>query len=129
LGNWWFAVSNNPAGDWIWLGFYPGLLFGGGLANQAELVSWGGEVYTALADPCLTLDQMGSGRHAAEGWTHACFQRLIHNQTDLYGDHADYDGIASVDVAARNCPTTYTIETFMNSGTNWGSYQFFGGPE
>jgi hypothetical protein len=22
----------------------------------------------------------------------------------------------------------YTIDTFMNSGLSWGSYQFFGGP-
>jgi len=111
------------------LGYYPGSLFAGGIANQVDWVGWGGEVYTGLANPCATTDQMGSGLHAADGWTRACYQRLIHNQTDLAGTVANFDGIASVDVAASGCPTNeYTIETVMNSGSNWGSYQFFGGP-
>jgi Neprosin len=129
LGNWWFAVNFDQTGNWTWLGFYPSFLFSGGLANYAETVEWGGEVATTFANPCFTDDQMGSGRHAADGWTHACYQRNIHNQTDLHGDLANYDGIILVDPAASNCPTKYTIKTFMNSGTNWGSYQYFGGPE
>ena len=61
--------------------------------------------------------------------TFACYQRLIQNQTDLDGTLVDFDGIASVDVAASNCPTNeFTIETFMDSGGSWGSYHFFGGP-
>jgi hypothetical protein len=128
-GNWWFGFNNNESGPWIWLGYYPGRLFAGGIANLAEWVGWGGEVYSGLANPCATTDQMGSGRHAADGWTHACYQRLIHNQTNPDGALVNYDGVASVDVAASNCPANeYTIETFMNSSTNWGSYQFFGGP-
>jgi len=128
-GNWWFGFNNNESGPWIWLGYYPGSLFSGGIADHVDWVGWGGEVYTALAIPCDTLDQMGSGRHAADGWTHACYQRLMHTQTDQYGDLADFDGIASVDVAASGCPTDgYTIATFMDSGSSWGSYQFFGGP-
>jgi hypothetical protein len=32
-------------------------------------------------------------------------------------------------VAASGCPNDeYTIEAFMNSGSAWGSYQYFGGP-
>jgi hypothetical protein len=128
--NWWFGFNNNESGPWIWLGYYPGSLFNGGIANQAQWVAWGGEVYTALANPCTTTDQMGSGKKAADGWTRACYQRLIHNQTDLNGTLANYDGVASADVAANNCPTDeYTVETFMNSGSSWDSYQFFGGPQ
>ena len=128
-GNWWFGFNNNESGPWIWLGYYPGSLFSGGIANKVEWVGWGGEVYTALGNPCATTDQMGSGRHAIDGWTHACYQRLIHIQTNLSGSLTNFAGIASVDVAASGCPTNeYTIETFMNSGSNWGSYQFFGGP-
>jgi hypothetical protein len=42
---------------------------------------------------------------------------------------SDCRGPASVDVAASGCPTgEYTIESFMNSGPDWGSYQYFGGP-
>jgi hypothetical protein len=84
-GNWWFGYNDNDAGPWIWLGYYPGSLFGGGIANEAQWVGWGGEVYTALTNSCATTDQMGSGRQAADGWTFACYQRLIHNQTDLNG--------------------------------------------
>jgi len=128
-GNWWFGFNNNESGPWIWLGYYPGSLFNGGIANQVDWAGWGGEIYTALTNPCATGDQMGSGRHAADGWTYACYQRLIHNQTNLDGALVNFDGTASVDVAASNCPTNeYTIETFMDSDTNWGSYQFFGGP-
>jgi len=128
-GNWWFGFNNNESGPWIWLGYYPGSLFNGGIANQVDWVGWGGEVYSALANPCATTDQMGSGRHAADGWTYACYQRLMHNQTDLNGSLANFAGVASVDVAASNCPADeYTIATFMNSGSNWGSYQYFGGP-
>jgi hypothetical protein len=66
---------------------------------------------------------MGSGRHGADGWTHACYQRLIHNQTNMNGALVNYEGVASVDVAGSNCPTNeYTIVTFMNSGPSWGSY-------
>jgi hypothetical protein len=128
-GNWWFGFNNNESGPWIWLGYYPGSLFNGGIANQVDWVGWGGEVYSALANPCATADQMGSGRHAADGWTHACYQRLMHNQTNLNGALANFAGVASVDVAASNCPANeYTIATFMNSGSSWGSYQYFGGP-
>jgi hypothetical protein len=128
-GNWWFGFNNNESGPWIWLGYYPGSLFNGGIANPVDGVGWGGEVYSALANPCATADQMGSGRHAADGWTYACYQRLMHNQTDLNGSLANFAGVASVDVAASNCPANeYTIATFMNSGSSWGSYQYFGGP-
>lgn len=128
-GNWWFGFNNNESGPWIWLGYYPGSLFNGGIANKVEWVGWGGEVYTALRNPCATTDQMGSGRHAVDGWAHACYQRLMHVQTNLSGSLTNFDGVASVDVAASGCPTNeYTIATFMNSGSNWGSYQFFGGP-
>jgi hypothetical protein len=37
--------------------------------------------------------------------------------------------VPEVDAAANNCPVNdYTVACFMNSGTNWGSYQYFGGP-
>jgi hypothetical protein len=128
-GNWWFGFNTDETGPWTWLGYYPGSLFGSGIADEVQWVGWGGEVYSALANPCATTDQMGSGRQAADGWTYACYQRLIQNQTDLNGTLADFDGTGEVDVAASGCDTNeYTINTFMNSGGSWGSYQYFGGP-
>jgi hypothetical protein len=128
--NWWFGVNNDESGPWIWIGYYPGSLFTGGLRNNADWVGFGGEVYSALADPCSTTDQMGSGRQADDGWTQACYQRLIHIQESATnGDMIDFNGTAEVDQAASTCRVDpYTIDTSMQSGSNWGSYQFFGGP-
>jgi Neprosin len=128
-GNWWFGFSTDESAPWTWLGYYPGTLFAGGLVNSAQWVGWGGEVYSALADPCSTTDQMGSGRHAGDGWSYACYQRLIRNQSDSNGTLENFSGTAQVDVAASGCPNDeYTIEASMNSGSAWGSYQYFGGP-
>jgi len=92
-------------------------------------VQFGGEVYSALADTCSTTDQMGSGRHAADGWTHACYQRLMEVQTNTAGTMANFNGFSFVDTATATCALSkYTGSWFMNSGTTWGSYQYFGGP-
>jgi hypothetical protein len=41
----------------------------------------------------------------------------------------NFNGAAETDTAAKNCPTNaYTVQTFMNSGSGWGSYQYYGGP-
>jgi hypothetical protein len=135
-GNWWFGVNNNESGPWIWIGYYPASLFWGpdgvrttGIANLAQWVSFGGEVYSALANPCATQDQMGSGRHAADGWTHAAYQRALRNQANASAAMVNYDGFPEVDAAASNCPVNeYTIQCYMDSGSSWGSYQYYGGP-
>ncbi len=130
-GNWWFAINNSAGetGAWTWIGYYPASLFNGGLANYADWVSFGGEVYTALANPCSTTDQMGSGRHASTGWTHAAYQKNLSNQSNTGGTMVNFNGAAETDTAAKNCPTNaYTVQTFMNSGSGWGSYQYYGGP-
>ncbi|CAH2945226.1 MAG: hypothetical protein CPDRYMAC_6800 [uncultured Paraburkholderia sp.] len=127
--NWWFGFNNNESGPWTWLGYYPASLFSNGLGNLAQWVSFGGEVYTAMANPCATTDQMGSDRQAAEGFRRAAFQRLLHVQTDTAGTLGNFNGVAEVDAAVSTCTSDpYTITTFMNSGSSWDSYQFYGGP-
>jgi hypothetical protein len=126
-GNWWLAINN--AQTWTWLGYYPGTLFPGGLADHAEWVSFGGEVFSALSNPCATTDQMGSGRQADGGWSYAAYQRNLQYQAAASGTMADFDGNAESDTAASGCPAgAYTIEVFMQSGSSWASYQYFGGP-
>ena len=120
-GNWWFAVQG------IWMGYYPATLFGGGIGNNAEWVAFGGEVYSSLSNPALTKDQMGSGRRAEDGWTHAAFQRNLRNQIDLNGTMANNNGTASSDTANGGL-NPYDIQMHMNSGSNWGSYFYVGGP-
>ncbi len=128
-GNWWFGVNNDETAPWIWLGYYPGKLFKGGLKNEVQWVSFGGEVASALKNPCDTKDQMGSGRHADAGWTHAAYQRSLRNQVDLDGSMVDFNGDANIDVAGNNCKTNeYSIHCYMESDSNFRSYQYYGGP-
>jgi hypothetical protein len=76
-----------------------------------------------------TQDQMGSGREAADGWAHAAYQRILRNQSNASAAMVNFDGVPEVDAAASNCPANdYTIQCFMDSGSSWGSYQFYGGP-
>jgi hypothetical protein len=127
-GNWWLGFNNVEAGPWIWLGYYPASLFAGGIGNHASWASFGGEVFSALANPCTTTDQMGSGRHASTGYSHAAYQRNMRTQTNAAGAVVNFNGSPETDAAAAHCPANqYTIQCFMNSGGGWGSFQFFGG--
>jgi hypothetical protein len=129
-GNWWLGVKLLEGDPWIWVGYYPAGLFAGGLVNFAQWVSFGGEVYSALANPCNTTDEMGSGRQAAGGYRRAAYQRNLHNQTNASGTTVNFNGVTEMDAAASDCPVDpYTIVAFMNSGSAWESYQYFGGPQ
>jgi neprosin-like protein len=118
---WWFGAQG------VWMGYYPATLFNGGLGNYAEWVGFGGEVESTLANPALTKDQMGSGRHAQDGWTFAAFQRNLRNQVDPNGSMVNNDGAAETDTANGGV-NPYTIQMNMNSATSWGSYFYVGGP-
>ena len=127
-GNWWLGFNNDVSGPWIWLGYYPASLFAGGLGGHASWASFGGEVYSALPNPCQTTDQMGSGLHAWAGFSNAAYQRNLRTQSNLAGTLVDFAGSPETDSAASTCPPgLYTIQCFMNSGGSWGSYQYFGG--
>ncbi len=134
--NWWFGIEDADSGpSWSWLGYYPGTLFKKGLDTVAQWVSFGGEVFSALANPCSTKDQMGSGRQAASGWTHAAYQRNLRIQTNTTTTLEEtvtlvnFNGVAGVDAAATTCTSNpYTIQTTMNNTGSWGSFQYFGGP-
>jgi hypothetical protein len=121
--NWWIAVQG------MWMGYYPASLYNGGLGNDVEWIGFGGEVYSSLANPALTKDQMGSGWQAQGGWKHAAFLRNLRNQSDLNGNMVNNNGIPSTDSATGSGPDPYDIQDFMNSGTTWGSYLYVGGPQ
>jgi hypothetical protein len=120
--NWWIAVQG------IWMGYYPASLFNGGLGNCVDWVGCGGEVYSSLPNPELTKDQMGSGWQAQAGWTKAAFLRNLRNQSDLNGAMVSNDGAAESDTATAGGADPYSIQMDMESGTNWGSYFYVGGP-
>jgi hypothetical protein len=121
--NWWIAVQG------VWMGYYPASLFNGGIGNDVEWIGFGGEVFSSLANPALTKDQMGSGSQAKEGWTHAAYLRNLRNQSNLNGTMVNNNGVASSDTGTGHGANPYTILDTMNSGTTWGSFLFVGGPK
>jgi hypothetical protein len=124
--NWWVWVQG-AQGQWV--GYYPSWLFFGGpgrslfstLGAIAEWVGFWGEVYSALSNPNQTTTQMGSGRKAEAGWTHACFQKNLLIQTSPNG-MVNHNGSSSAED-----PSLFDIQLHMNSGGNWGSYFYTGG--
>jgi hypothetical protein len=124
----WFWVQGAGAGQWI--GYYPSWPFFGApgeslfstLGAVAEWICFWGEVYSALSNPNNSTTQMGIGRKAEDGWTHACFQKnlLI---LPSGGKEANLNGSPSAED-----PKKYDIQSHMNSGGSFGSYFFAGGP-
>jgi hypothetical protein len=121
-GNWWIAVQG------AWMGYYPCWLFNGGICNRVEWVTFGGELFSSLSNPCFTKDEMGSGLQAQDGWAKAAFARNLRVQTDTVGTMLNDNGTGYADSANKCSPDPYDIQTHMNSGTNWGSYFYVGGP-
>ena len=120
--NWWVAVQG------IWMGYYPASLYNGGLGVNVEWIGVGGEVYSGLANPEKTKDQMGSGHHASGGWTKAAFLRNLRNQSNMNGSMVINNGYATSDAAVSGGSDPYTIQMDMESGSSWGSYFYVGGP-
>jgi hypothetical protein len=117
-GNWWLNVG----GEWI--GYYPASLFSTpGLRDQADDVYFYGEIVDSASHAGATQTQMGTGYFAEYQWPYAAFQRLLRYQTDANGSMSDYDGSSIITDSKE-----YDAELHMNSGTNWGSYFWFGGP-
>gem|GEM_PF-781921 len=125
--NWWVWVQG-ATGQWV--GYYPSWLFFGGpgksefstLGAVAEWVGFWGEVYSALSNPNLTTDQMGSGRKAEAGFSHACFQKNLLILTS--GSWVNHNGSSS-----SEDPSKFDIQLHMNSDGPFGSYFYAGGPD
>jgi neprosin-like protein len=128
--NWWFWVQTTASGLGEWIGYYPAWLFFGApgeslfstLGNEAEWVSFWGEVYSNLPNPNNTTTQMGSGHKAEAGWTKACFQKNLHLVMKPDSDLVNQSGFPPAEDPAK-----YDIKPFMNSGGSWGSYFYAGG--
>jgi hypothetical protein len=119
--NWWVAVNNQ------WMGYYPATLFNGGLGDNVEWLSFGEEVYSSLANPDQTQDQMGSGYQANAGWGKTAFMFTLRNQTDLNGTMQTNNGNASSDTSSGTGTSPYTIQLFANTQTS-ETYFYGGGP-
>lgn len=116
-GNWWFVAGDR------WIGYYPGYLFPS-LGDHANMVGFWGEVFDSDEVFGPTTTTMGSGQWAESQWPWAAFQRNLRVQVDSGGSMDDYNPNSVV----VNSPSMYDLETHMLSGSDWGSYQYLGGP-
>jgi hypothetical protein len=122
-GNWWLFLQG--AGNVEAVGYYPTSIYNRGqLSQHATDIKYGGEVARKVGD---VWPQMGSGAFANTGWEYASYQNSIfyipRDEDDGVGTWAN---LTTVDEALTTC---YTITyTSANSGSNWGTYIYFGGP-
>lgn len=122
-GNWWFNVNGK------WIGYYPANLFTRNgnsaditLESKSDQVNWYGEIYQSEDE--MTTTDMGSGYYANEGRGKAAYIRNI-AVVGTDGQSFNYDGSNGVGV---DDPNRYSLEQHFNSGEDWGSYFYLGGP-
>lgn len=117
LGNWWVNVNGH------WMGYYPNGLFATtGLRDQADIVSWGGEVDDAVAHPGTTQTDMGSGLFPWEGFGRAAYMRNLMNQIDQVGTMSRFQGLTDAD--RSDC---YDIRADFSGASAWGTHLYWGG--
>jgi hypothetical protein len=122
--NWWLQCQGR------WVGYYPGrrLFMGNGssfttLGDHADRIGFWGEV--AKFGSGSTHTDMGSGRFADEGFGRAAYIHNMRVQTRRDGAMAAFDGSNGL---FTTDPNLYDLDPHINSGSNWGSYFFVGGP-
>ncbi|MEV0444571.1 neprosin family prolyl endopeptidase [Streptomyces spectabilis] len=111
---WWLYFDDHA------IGCYPAAWFDNGpMATNAARAKFGGEVGTLIAQ----WPPMGSGRPASAGFGQAAYQRVAWVYPVSGGTaHANLSEAGSVHGPC------YSLQITNNSGSDWGSYLFFGGP-
>jgi hypothetical protein len=123
--NWWLRCQDR------WIGYYSARLFMGNqsvfstLGDHADYVGFYGEIFDSDDVAGRTRSDMGSGRWPDTGWRSAAYIHNMRYQSDRGGKMTDYDGSSGI---FESDPDMYGIEEHFNSGTNWGSYFYVGGP-
>ena len=115
-GSWWLQWGSS------WIGYYPRSLFDtSGLANEAGILSYGGEVVDSKPWPYYftTQTDMGSGRYAAEGWTSAAW--IAHMR---YIDTSNYVHAGDIDDFAVTRSDCWSIKIYSLVD----DYFYYGGP-
>ncbi|KAL1200976.1 Protein neprosin [Cardamine amara subsp. amara] len=117
--DWWFMLRDEP------IGYLPRSLFDvNGLANKADRVYWGGEVFSAAKR--RTSPIMGSGYFAQAGFKKAAFVNGL-KVIDRISRKVTSPPISAL-IPFANSPNCYNIETKTGDG-DWYRYIFYGGPE
>ncbi|GAB4842362.1 hypothetical protein Ancab_012332 [Ancistrocladus abbreviatus] len=115
-GNWWFYFEN------IAVGYWPNSLFNS-LANGANRVDWGGEIFDSFEKGSLhTSTQMGSGHLPREGFAKASYISNL-KYIDKNGTPRDPTALTKI---VSNCGC-YDIDVHMRKDSHFGVYFFFGG--
>jgi hypothetical protein len=113
--NWWLMYGTQ------WVGYYRGSLFdSAGVRNQAERVSYGGEI---IDDDAVdhTRTDMGSGGYPAAGWQNTAYTRTLRtistsNTWQAAGSATEF----------RTDSYCYDVDLFSSAGS-WANYFYFGG--
>ncbi len=117
-GNWWLYYFDGTT--YYQIGYYPGALYGSGqLSQYAQLIEYGGEMYSGQTSPHSATD-MGSGQFPNAGYGYAAYQR---NLKYLDTNFALHDFFGSTITTNPNC---YDIAWGTNPA--WGTSIYFGGP-
>lgn len=112
---WWLSVNSELVGYWDNPRFNAN-----GILYKANDISWGGEVSSKVKGRSTYTD-MGSGRHATEGWKKSAFMRNMQ-----WIDQNDNIINLTNPVPTVTKPNCYSL-TFSKNGS-WGSHIYFGGP-
>lgn len=121
-GNWWLSTLGK------FIGYYPGSLFSQGvnpadtLNDHSDQINFYGEIYNSEED--MTTTDMGSGEFPEAGFGNAAYLRKI-AYYDTGNNYQNYDGSRGVIVSDQN---RYRLSANWNSGSDWGSYFYLGGP-
>lgn len=121
-GNWWLYVGDR------FIGYYPASVFSQGvdpnqtLATHSDVILFYGEVVNSQDG--LTTTDMGSGNFPESGFGQAAYIRNI-IYIDEAGNGQGYDAHGAFVISDTN---RYRLQDHWNSGTDWGSHMFLGGP-
>ncbi|KAJ7952298.1 Protein of Unknown Function (DUF239) [Quillaja saponaria] len=114
-GDWWFMFQDE------YVGYWPGKLLPS-LARGSDYASWGGEVYSPIAEPSPT---MGSGHFPEEGYGKCAYI----NQIQLFGkDHTFFNPNPAEEYLYIKVDKSYCYNAKHDENAAWGRHVFFGGP-
>ncbi len=119
---WWLNYEAGGYSEWV--GYYPRSLFDAArLADAANQVSFGGEVYQPALATSHTTTDMGSGRFPSEGFGAAAYQRSLR----LIAPGNVWRPVTDDRLFSVEKPGCY-LHGGLERADNWGDYFFFGGP-
>ena len=122
-GNWWLQVLGK------WVGYYPGTLFSQGVSpadtlnDHSDQINFYGEIFNS--EDAITTTDMGSGNFPETGFSNSAYMRKLEYYDTTGKYYYNYDGSQGTIISD---PNRYRMSASYNSGSDWGSYFYLGGP-